>query len=45
MYICVCVCITTYTPSLAKSMKRSVRKQFCGFNHVDEMKWVELYRN
>ena len=48
LYLCVCVCITIYTPSptsIRSAVLKSrleIRKQFCGFNHVDEMKRVEL---
>ena len=44
MYVCMYVCITIYTPVLArvhnseyKKRKASI-KQFCGFNHVHEIK-------
>ena len=45
-----CVCVTTYTPKSyqeyiipsIRSAVEEMRKQFYGFNHMDEIKWVEL---
>ena len=48
------MCIRTYTPSPnsikdlvceAISRREEIRKQFCGLNKVDEMKWVEVEIN
>ena len=50
-YICVCVWLTTYTSTptsrraVLKSRLEKFRKQFGGFNDVEEMKWAELEIN
>ena len=46
-YICVFVRYNLYIKykircKLLKCTLEEIRKQFCGFNHLDEMKWVEL---